>query len=70
MFRIFKKGEKKINYFQHFILWSDACFYSENEKVEGEELQEWLKLVVAPKELTIFIGGKQDSLLPVQAGSG
>ncbi|XP_022755865.1 ATP-dependent zinc metalloprotease FTSH 7, chloroplastic-like isoform X1 [Durio zibethinus] len=42
----------------------------ENEKVEGEELQEWLKLVVAPKELTIFIGGKQESLLPVQAGSG
>ncbi|XVE59382.1 hypothetical protein DITRI_Ditri05aG0042100 [Diplodiscus trichospermus] len=42
----------------------------ENEKVEGEELQEWLKLVVAPKELTIFIGGKQGSLLPLQAGSG
>ncbi|XVF68932.1 hypothetical protein PTKIN_Ptkin11bG0040900 [Pterospermum kingtungense] len=42
----------------------------ENEKVEGEELQEWLKLVVAPKELTIFIGGKQESLLPVQAGPG
>lgn len=45
-------------------------FYSENEKVEGEELQEWLKLVVAPEELTVFIGGKQESLLPVQAGSG
>ncbi|XP_021279041.1 LOW QUALITY PROTEIN: ATP-dependent zinc metalloprotease FTSH 7, chloroplastic-like [Herrania umbratica] len=42
----------------------------ENEKVEGEELQEWLKLVVAPKELTIFVGGKQESLLPLQAGSG
>ncbi|XWS74042.1 hypothetical protein CRYUN_Cryun02cG0181500 [Craigia yunnanensis] len=42
----------------------------ENEKVEGEELQEWLKLVVAPKELTIFIEGKQKSLLPLQAGSG
>ncbi|XVF46688.1 hypothetical protein PTKIN_Ptkin03bG0047800 [Pterospermum kingtungense] len=42
----------------------------ENEKVEGEELKEWLKLVVAPKELTIFIGGKQESLLPVQAISG
>ncbi|XVF19915.1 hypothetical protein REPUB_Repub11eG0152400 [Reevesia pubescens] len=42
----------------------------ENEKVEGEELQEWLKLVVAPKELALFIGGKQESLLPVQAGSG
>ncbi|KAK9022202.1 hypothetical protein V6N11_002486 [Hibiscus sabdariffa] len=42
----------------------------ENEKVEGEELQEWLKLVVAPKELAVFIGGKQESVLPVQAGSG
>ncbi|KAK6272120.1 hypothetical protein POUND7_009203 [Theobroma cacao] len=42
----------------------------ENEKVEGEELQDWLKLVVAPKELTIFVGGKQEPLLPVQAGSG
>ncbi|KAH1066928.1 hypothetical protein J1N35_031915 [Gossypium stocksii] len=42
----------------------------ENEKVEGEELQEWLKLVVAPEELTVFIDGKQKSLLPVQAGSG
>ncbi|OMO90488.1 Peptidase M41 [Corchorus olitorius] len=42
----------------------------ENEKVEGEELQEWLKMVVAPKELTIFIGGKQESLLPMQASSG
>ncbi|OMO84272.1 Peptidase M41 [Corchorus capsularis] len=42
----------------------------ENEKVEGEELQEWLKMVVAPKELTVFIGGKQESLLPMQASSG
>ncbi|MBA0825190.1 hypothetical protein Goarm_021794 [Gossypium armourianum] len=42
----------------------------ENEKVEGEELQKWLKLVVAPKELIIFVEGKQESLLPVQAGSG
>ncbi|GMI81732.1 FTSH protease 7 [Hibiscus trionum] len=42
----------------------------ENEKVEGEELQEWLKLVVAPEELTVFIKGKQESILPVQAGSG
>ncbi|KDP46528.1 hypothetical protein JCGZ_08500 [Jatropha curcas] len=40
----------------------------ENEKVEGEELQEWLKLVVAPKELSIFVKGKQESLLPMQAG--
>lgn len=50
----------------------------EKEKVEGEELQEWLKLVVAPTELAIFISGKQESLisgrqeslLPLQTGSG
>ncbi|KAK9279592.1 hypothetical protein L1049_013271 [Liquidambar formosana] len=45
----------------------------EKEKVEGEELQEWLKLVVAPAELTIFIEGKQEgkieSLLPLKTGS-
>lgn len=42
----------------------------EKEKVEGEELQEWLKLVVAPAELTYFVRGKQGSILPLQAGSG
>ncbi|KAL3334073.1 hypothetical protein AABB24_030707 [Solanum stoloniferum] len=42
----------------------------ENEKVEGEQLQEWLSMVVAPAELNIFIKGKQGSLLPLQAGSG
>eukprot|EP00258_Populus_trichocarpa_P048242 XP_024464261.1 ATP-dependent zinc metalloprotease FTSH 7, chloroplastic isoform X2 [Populus trichocarpa] len=41
----------------------------EKEKVEGKELQEWLKLVVAPKELVLFVEGKQESLLPLQAGS-
>ncbi|GFZ01630.1 FTSH protease 9 [Actinidia rufa] len=41
----------------------------EKEKVEGEELQEWLKMVVAPKELKLFIRGKQESLLPLQIGS-
>ncbi|GFZ19605.1 FTSH protease 7 [Actinidia rufa] len=41
----------------------------EKEKVEGEELQEWLKMVVAPKELKLFIRGKQESLLPLQTGS-
>ncbi|KAL3620096.1 ATP-dependent zinc metalloprotease FTSH 9, chloroplastic [Castilleja foliolosa] len=41
----------------------------ENEKVEGEELQEWLKSVVAPAELNFFIRGKQGSLLPLQSGS-
>ncbi|KAA8549370.1 hypothetical protein F0562_001054 [Nyssa sinensis] len=40
----------------------------EKEKVEGEELQEWLKLVVAPAELTFFIRGKQEPLLPLQTG--
>ncbi|XP_019461317.1 PREDICTED: ATP-dependent zinc metalloprotease FTSH 9, chloroplastic-like [Lupinus angustifolius] len=38
----------------------------EKEKVEGEELQKWLRLVVAPTELAIFIKGKQESLLPLQ----
>ncbi|GLT69820.1 hypothetical protein SLA2020_419410 [Shorea laevis] len=42
----------------------------ENEKVEGEELQEWLKLVVAPKELSIFVRGKQETLLPLEVSSG
>ncbi|KAJ9698622.1 hypothetical protein PVL29_007605 [Vitis rotundifolia] len=42
----------------------------ENEKVEGEELQEWLKMVVAPAELTIFIRGKQEPIHPLQIGSG
>ncbi|XP_062171695.1 ATP-dependent zinc metalloprotease FTSH 7, chloroplastic-like [Alnus glutinosa] len=41
----------------------------EKEKVEGQELQEWLKLVVAPTELKVFISGKQESLLPLQAAS-
>ncbi|KAH1262927.1 ATP-dependent zinc metalloprotease FTSH 9, chloroplastic [Glycine max] len=41
----------------------------EKEKVEGEELQKWLRLVVAPAELAIFIDGKQGSLLPLQTGS-
>ena len=41
---------------------------SEKEKVEGEELQELLKLVVAPAELTYFVRGKQGSLLPLQTG--
>ncbi|QCE00874.1 ATP-dependent zinc metalloprotease FTSH 9, chloroplastic-like isoform X2 [Vigna unguiculata] len=41
----------------------------EKEKVEGEELQKWLRLVVAPTELAMFIEGKQGSLLPMQTGS-
>ncbi|GAB2285778.1 ATP-dependent zinc metalloprotease FTSH 9, chloroplastic [Dionaea muscipula] len=42
----------------------------EKEKVEGEELQKWLKLVVAPAQLAIFIKGNQDYLLPAQATAG
>ncbi|RWW10732.1 hypothetical protein BHE74_00032447 [Ensete ventricosum] len=42
---------------------------AEKEKVEGEELQEWLKLVVAPVELTMFIQGKHEDLLQLKAGS-
>ncbi|XP_075090132.1 ATP-dependent zinc metalloprotease FTSH 9, chloroplastic [Nicotiana tabacum] len=42
----------------------------EKEKVEGEELQEWLSMVVAPAELNFFVKGKQESLLPLQASSG
>jgi cell division protease FtsH len=36
---------------------------SENEKVEGEELQEWLKSVVTPQELTSFIRGQQEQVV-------
>ncbi|XP_030464441.2 ATP-dependent zinc metalloprotease FTSH 9, chloroplastic isoform X1 [Syzygium oleosum] len=42
----------------------------EKEKVEGEDLQEWLKAVVAPAELTAFIQCKQESLLPLQMEMG
>lgn len=49
---------------------SDYVSCSEKEKVEGEELHEWLKLVVAPAELAVFITGKQQTLLPLQTGSG
>ncbi|CAN1167037.1 ATP-dependent zinc metalloprotease FTSH 9, chloroplastic, partial [Linum perenne] len=41
----------------------------ENEKVEGEELQEWLKSVVAPDELASFLKGNQASLLPLPAAA-
>ncbi|KAF4372230.1 hypothetical protein F8388_002241 [Cannabis sativa] len=39
----------------------------EKEKVEGDELQRWLNSVVAPTELSLFIRGKQESLLPFQS---
>ncbi|KFK34023.1 hypothetical protein AALP_AA5G091900 [Arabis alpina] len=41
----------------------------EKEKVEGEELQKWLNMVVAPEELAVFVKGKQVALLPAQASS-
>ncbi|XP_047308352.1 ATP-dependent zinc metalloprotease FTSH 9, chloroplastic-like [Impatiens glandulifera] len=41
----------------------------EKEKVEGDALREWLKMVVAPKELEVFIRGKQDSLFPLLSDS-
>ncbi|KAI9109206.1 hypothetical protein K1719_019829 [Acacia pycnantha] len=41
----------------------------EKEKVEGEELQKWLRLVVAPTELALFVQGKQESILPLQVSS-
>ncbi|XP_068669535.1 ATP-dependent zinc metalloprotease FTSH 7, chloroplastic isoform X1 [Aristolochia californica] len=41
----------------------------DKEKVEGEELQEWLKMVVAPAELTLFVKGKDKNLLPLRTTS-
>ena len=46
-----------------------SCFGAEKEKVEGEELQKWLSMVVAPEELAVFVKGKQELLLPAQASS-
>ena len=48
---------------------SNSAYSSEKEKVEGEELQKWLRLVVAPTELALFVKGKQEALLPLQTGS-
>lgn len=47
-----------------------SFFSPEKEKVEGEDLQEWLKLVVAPAELTIFVKGKHENLLPSRMSAG
>ncbi|XP_074578514.1 ATP-dependent zinc metalloprotease FTSH 7, chloroplastic-like [Curcuma longa] len=46
-----------------------GAYLEEKEKVEGEELQAWLKLVVAPAELTIFMQGRPGNLLQLEAGS-
>uniref|UniRef100_A0ACD5Z1U6 Uncharacterized protein n=1 Tax=Avena sativa TaxID=4498 RepID=A0ACD5Z1U6_AVESA len=45
-----------------------GAYLEENEKVEGEELQEWLKSVVAPEELASFITGKQEHVLQLELG--
>ncbi|OAY73834.1 ATP-dependent zinc metalloprotease FTSH 7, chloroplastic-like [Ananas comosus] len=45
-----------------------GAYLEEKEKVEGEELKEWLKLVVAPAELAFFIRGKNTNL-QLEAGS-
>ncbi|KAM0953423.1 putative peptidase M41, AAA+ ATPase domain, ATPase, AAA-type, core, peptidase, FtsH [Dioscorea sansibarensis] len=44
-----------------------GAYLEEKEKVEGEELQKWLKLVVAPTELAIFIEGKHENFVPQKA---
>jgi len=41
-----------------------GAYSSEKEKVEGEELQKWLRMVVAPTELATFVKGAQQPLLP------
>ncbi|KVI11896.1 AAA+ ATPase domain-containing protein [Cynara cardunculus var. scolymus] len=47
-----------------------ALSVMQKEKVEGEELQEWLKLVVAPEELADFVRGTTaETFLPLQSAS-
>ncbi|ERN09700.1 ATP-dependent zinc metalloprotease FTSH 7, chloroplastic isoform X2 [Amborella trichopoda] len=41
----------------------------EKEKVEGEELREWLKMVVSPVELSLFIKGNNEYVLPLTTSS-
>lgn len=55
----------------HFLSWYSKLFiFSEKEKVEGEELEEWLKLVVAPAELALFINDCQEApVLPLKITS-
>ncbi|XP_076890900.1 ATP-dependent zinc metalloprotease FTSH 9, chloroplastic-like [Bidens hawaiensis] len=45
-----------------------GAYLEEKEKVEGEELQEWLKLVVAPEELADFIKGTE-SFFPLHSAT-
>ncbi|ONK62096.1 uncharacterized protein A4U43_C07F320 [Asparagus officinalis] len=46
-----------------------GAYLEEKEKVEGEELQKWLKLVEVPRELRTFLEGQRQNLLPVKANS-
>ncbi|KAJ3680125.1 hypothetical protein LUZ60_016403 [Juncus effusus] len=46
-----------------------GAYLEEKEKVEGEELQEWLKLVVAPAELKFFVESKQENILQLETSS-
>ncbi|GJY79074.1 ATP-dependent zinc metalloprotease FTSH 9, chloroplastic [Tanacetum coccineum] len=46
-----------------------GAYLEEKEKVEGDELQEWLKLVVAPEELADFVRGTKETFLPLQSTS-
>ncbi|KAI3801468.1 hypothetical protein L1987_29573 [Smallanthus sonchifolius] len=46
-----------------------GAYLEEKEKVEGEELQEWLKMVVAPEELADFVKGTQEIFLPLQSAA-
>ncbi|KAF3335681.1 ATP-dependent zinc metalloprotease FTSH 7 [Carex littledalei] len=43
-----------------------GAYLEDKEKVEGEELQEWLKLVVAPSELAFFLRGKHENFLQLE----
>ncbi|KAJ4759487.1 ATP-dependent zinc metalloprotease FtsH [Rhynchospora pubera] len=46
-----------------------GAYLEEKEKVEGEELQEWLKLVVTPSELAFFLKGKHENLIQLATTS-
>ncbi|KAK1434846.1 hypothetical protein QVD17_00600 [Tagetes erecta] len=46
-----------------------GAYLEEKEKVEGDELQEWLKLVVAPEELADFVKGTHERLFPLQSAA-
>lgn len=42
---------------------TNVYILSENEKVEGKELREWLSSVSVPSELAVFIGGQEHVVL-------